>query len=488
MKITAMLTGIRERHLYRVMVIYAAVAWLLVQVADVVAESFDWPELAMQGIIVLAVAGFPLVLALFWFIAPRREETRDEAVPAPIVAGGGKPSLLVFPFDCYSDERGDQWEADALTEDITTMAARFSEYAVIARNTATAYKQKGFDTRELRADLGVRYVLEGSLRRLPGSIRVTAQLIETETGAHLWAENYDRPADQYTQLRDELCRAIALKLGNELTRAEMHLSRRKAPAEWDAWDLYQQAKGKLQFSGWSSASFRAVADLLEKAIEKDPGYANAHAYLALILALGYWARLFPDREATFDASLAAAELAMSLAPESSEVLGFVGCALSDLGQHERGVPIIERAIELNPSNSQAFAALGAAKVVSGRLDEGIENLRHAVELSPADPGLAPWSAILSVAESYLGHHSSALGWAERARKADPRYFGAYVALAMANAGLGREEESRLAVQEALKANPDLTEESITALVGEPAWAALAGIGISLPQEGDGTGG
>jgi adenylate cyclase len=469
----------KDRHLYRVAVIYAAAAWLLLQVGDIVAESFSWPAWLMQGLILIAFLGFPFTLLVFWFVgAPTSGKT---TAPARVESANEKPSLIVLPFDCFSDLPDDLWATNALTEDLTALIARNPGYSVVARNTAFTYRDKSVDVRELHRDLGLRYVLEGSVRRTPEALRVTAQLIDAETGAHLWAEKYDQSAEEFDQLHDELCQAICLKLGNELTRAEMNFSRRKPPSQWSAWDLYQQARGALQFTGWSRESFAKVADLLKQAIELDPDFAPAHAYLALILALGHWARLYPNREETFNASIESGRRAMELEPESSEVLGYVGCALSDLGEPEKGIPIIERAIELNPSNSQAFAALGAAKVVSGRVEEGISELRHALRISPADPGLAPWSTILSIALSHTGQVNEALEAADRACKADPRYFGGYLALAMARWHAGQPDEAQRALEEARELNPDLSNEAAASLVGKKAWAALRESGFGAPN-------
>lgn len=487
---------LKERHLYRVAVIYAATGWLLLQIADIVGESFEWPQWLMQGLIFVVLLGFPVTLLVFWMLGDKHGDgdgtehaassddatasAKSDAVAAP-KRPGERPSLVVLPFDCYSDHPGDNWAADALTEDLTTMIARFSEYAVIARNTAQVCKMQGVDVRALGEQLGVRYALEGSLRRLPNGVRVTAQLIEVESGTHLWAEKYDHEEDDLDALNDELCQAIALKLGNELTRAEMHLSRRRPPAEWGAWDLYQQARGLILFSGWSREGFEETIELLNQALEKDPGYAPARAYQALILALGYWVRLFPDNYAAFDRALAAAEEAISLAPDSSEVLGFSGCALSDLGHHERGITVIERALELNPANSQALAALGAAKVISGKRAEGAQNLRDALQISPADPGVAPWTTILSVAESYEGNAVEALKWAEKASRADASYFGGYLAQALALAILERNDEAQEALGEARRLNPHLSVEAATALLGEYAWKELEKTGFRLPE-------
>lgn len=483
MRLYQVLGELKQRHLYRVAVIYAASGWLLLQVADVIGESFDWPQWLMQGIIFVVIAGFPCALLLFWFIGAHDDEAdaniAESAVDSDTPAPSSRPSLIVIPFDCYSDQPEDRWITDALTEDLTTLIARFADYAVTARNTAQVYKANSVDIRKLGEELNVRYALEGSLRRLANGVRVNAQLIDTSTGTHLWAEKYD--CEDSESLLDELCRLIVLKLGNELTRAEMNLSRRTPPAQWGAWELYQQARGMLQFSGWNRQSFTEIAKLLEQAIEKDPDYAPAQAYYALILALGYWARLFPDLDTVFDKALAAANKALALAPESSEVLGFAGCALSDLGQHERGIPIIERAVELNPANSQAFAALGAAKILSGRFEEGVSDLRAAVKISPADPGLAPWLTMLSVSETYSGNAEGAREYADRACKADLRYFGGYLALALALATLEQTDGAQQALDEARALNPDLSAEAVSSLMGEPAWAELAKSGVRLPE-------
>ena len=487
-KLDKFFNELKQRKIYRVAALYAAAAWLLLQVADVVLESFPVPGWLMQGLIVAATLGFPLALLVAWMLGPRSVEESGDTLSAPdsteplALSGlGDKPSIVVLPFDCYSEQVSDRWYTDALTEDLTTLISRIPGFFVVARNTAFTYKGKSVDVRSVGEDLGVRYVLEGSVRRSEKGMRVTAQLIETATGTHLWAEKYDRGADDLEQLHDELCLAIVFKLGAELTRAEVNLSRQRPPAEWGVWELYQQARGMLQFYGWSRKTFSETADLLRQAIAIDPEFAPAHAFLSLILALGHWTRLITDRDAAYEAAVAAAEKAMELAPESSEVLGFVGCALSDLGQPERGIPVIDRAIELDPSNSQAFAALGAAKVISGKLQEGITDLKHAIRISPADPGMAPWSTILSIGECFSGHEQEALQWAHRAIKADPRYFGAYMALAVAHFRLEQHVEAQKALTEAKRLNPELTEESIVAMIGASTWSDMTSVALGIPD-------
>ncbi len=480
MQVSKLLAELKERHLYRVAVIYGAAAWLLLQIADIVAESFDWPTWLMQGLILALIFGFPAVMLFFWFAGESEARAAIEKGLEAGSEGDARPGLIVLPFDCFSDEREDSWNANALSEDLTTLIARFSDYSVVARNTAFAYKNKSVDVRALKDELGVRYVLEGSLHRQGERLRITAQLVETSTGAHLWAEKYDRQVGEYAELYDELCQAIVMKLGNELTRAEMKYAQSRPPAEWGAWDLYQQARGVLQFEGWNGKSFSKVVGFLRQAVEIDPEFAPAYGYLSLMLALGYWTRVSADREAAYDESLQASEKAMALAPESSEVLGYTGCALSDLGMYDRGITILERAIELNPSNSQAFAAMGVARIMSGDTEEGIPHLRHAIEISPLDPGIAPWTSVLSFTETFMGEAERGLHTAQRACKADPRYYAGFLALAVAQAKLDRPDEAQRALDEAKRLNPELSDEAGVGMIGERAWEELHRGGITLP--------
>ena len=163
------------------------------------------------------------------------------------------------------------------------------------------------DLREIASELGVRYLLEGSLRTMGDQIRVTAQLIDGETGSHLWAEHFDSPADELDQIQDTLVSGIAVRLGVELARAEFKLASRKLPADKNAWSLYQQAKGTLMFQGWSEAAVKQAVEQLHQAIDLDPLYAAPQAYLALLLALAHWLKLVDDLPAAHEESVRAAD-------------------------------------------------------------------------------------------------------------------------------------------------------------------------------------
>ena len=430
---------------------------------------------ALAGLVAIAVVFFVPLRSLWrrlFDTSPAPGKAADTA------AGSSRPSILVLPFDDLSEGQLHPGTVDGFTEDLTTLLARMPGYFVVARNTAFTFRGQNPDVRELGQSLDVRYVLEGSIRTLGDQLRVTAQLIETESGTHLWAEKFERPATDMALTLDEVATVVARQLGGELTRAEAALAARR-PADQGAWEYYQQAKSTLMSRGWSESSFDEVARLLRLAIKTDPEFAPPRGYLALILAVGHWVKLVPDRQAAHDEALACADTALELAPNSSEVLGYVGCALSDLGYGQRGVPIIERAIDLDPSNAQAFAALGAAKVIRGDLEAGIAQLEHAVELSPRDAGYAPWSTMLSIGSALLGEQEKSLYWAQSACQSDARYFPSRIAYARAPACAGEVSEAVAALDEAKRMYPDLNRDYVSGFMGEWVVQQLNEAGVVL---------
>lgn len=477
----AFLTELKRRHVYRVAVLYAAAAWVTVQIADIILENFNVAEEVMQLLIMAAALGLPIALALAWvYDAGAKDSAPEEAEESPrVTSPRERPGIAVLPFDNFSEDPLGAATCQGFTADLTTQLARIPGFFVISRNSAYACREKHQDTRSIAADLGVRYLLEGSLRPLGGLVRVTAQLIEASTGSHLWADHYDTPADELTQIQDALIDGIALQLGVELARAEFDAAQQRLPNDVSAWSLYQQARGTMMFMGWSEDSLRKAISQLEEALKLDPEYAPAHGYLALLLALGHWIRLVDEPAQAHQQALAAAETALALAPNSPEVLGYVGCAYSDLGYKLRGIPLIERAIELDPSNAQARAALGAAKFMAGNLEVGMADLAAAVKLSPCDPGLALWACMLTVGSGYQNKWEEAEQWAELAYKSDARFFPGLIAYAWVHAERGRLKDAQSILDDAKKLFPAMDEAYINSLLGQGVLAGLREAGITM---------
>ena len=491
------LAELKRRHVYRVAVVYAAAVWLLVQIADIVMENFNLPDRIMQLFIVCAALGFPLALIAAWVyeISPagiRRTPAADSAVDsigdpesgidAVATAADERPGIVVLPFDNFSGDLNGEIVCNGFTEDLTTLLAHIPDFFVISRNTAYSYKDQHKDLREIGRELGVRYLLEGSLRHIGDQVRVTAQLIEAETGSHLWAEKFDTPIDQLAQVQDALINGIALRLGAEIARAEFHLVRRQPPGDMNAWSLYQSAKGTLMFEGWSKSSIKQATDQLHQAIELDPLYAAPQAYLSLLQALAHWIKLVDDLPAAHDESVAAGNRALELAPNSSEVLGFVGCAFSDLGYRQRGIPILEKAIELDASNAQAKAALGAALIVSGELVPGIEALSDAVKISPKDPGLAMWATILALGTGYQGDIEGAAKWSEFAYTSDPHFFAALLVRAWVQGVQGQQRDAQASLNEAVRLYPELDADYVNGFLGSDIVAQMHATGLTFPGD------
>ncbi len=380
----------------------------------------------------------------------------SDAMPLP-----DKASIAVLPLESMSDSRDYEYLADGMTEDIITLLARIPSFFVIARNSSFSYKGKQRDIRQVGRELGVRYVVEGSLRPVGDRLRVTIQLIEAETGNHIWAERFDRTAADLFEVQDEITNAIVARLEPELTRAEFELIRRRPPADMDAWDYYRQARGILSMKGWHESTFTEGAELYRKAIALDPEFAPARAGLSLLLAIGHMIGYVAEP----DEALNEADQALALDSDSSEVLGFAGCALSDIGHATRGIELLEKAIERNPSNAQAWVALGAAQLTNRQPERAIESLEHGLRISPRDNLLAVWGSIYAVALGFVGRLDDAIEQARVASRRDDKLHNPRVVLAALLVTENRLDEAASALAEARRIRPQLSPREVRGIVG-----------------------
>lgn len=380
-------------------------------------------------------------------------------------AGFGPSSLAVLPFANLSDDRAFGFLADGLSEDVTTLLARLPGIFVIARNSSFAFKDKTVDVRDIGRELGVTYIVEGSLRPVGDKARVTVQLIEAATGNHLWVKRFEQPASRIYELQDEITLGIAASLVPELARVELDRIDRRDPIDLGAWDLYKKAAGLLSIKGWHRETFAEAITLLKRAVLVDPKFALAHAYLSLIYAIGHMFGFVSDDVGGPKQAIAAAEAAMRIDNQSADVLGLAGCALADVGQIGRGIDILERAIESDPSNPQAWVALGAALLRSGKARKGIEMLRHGMHLSPLDNRLSFWGANLAYALFRFGEHDDAETEARMACRRDPNNYMSRVILALILLRRDRPAEARDCVDEALRLRPGLQRADMRAMIG-----------------------
>jgi adenylate cyclase len=391
-----------------------------------------------------------------------------------------QPSIAVLPFTCFSEEREFKFLTEAMTEDLITMLARIPGFIVIARQSSFAYQGRSVDSRQIGRELGVRYIIEGSLRPVGQQLRVGTQLIDATTGAQLWADRFDGQAENVLELQDQIARAIASRIEPELVRAEIALIRRRRDANPNAWSCFRQGAGVISLKGWSEETLTQATALLRQATTLDPDFALARAQLALFLSLGARLGLLADAAAAVTEARAEAERAVTIDQDASEVLGYAGCALAELGDVQRGSEILERAIENDPSNAQAWVALGTSLCFLENMgDVGLEKLRHGMRLSPRDHRLGFWGTFYALA---LARHRRLTEAHEEVRAAcrrDPQFYVARIVLALTAAGLGRMEEAIAALREARRLRPRLSLEEIQLLVGRgaarlaPVWSEVS---------------
>ncbi len=303
-----------------------------------------------------------------------------------------RPSIAVLPFDRLSKCRRLEFLADGLVEDLTALVARVPGFFVIARASAFTYRGRTTDIRAIAYELGVRYIVTGTCRASRDRVRVTTQLADAQTGEQLWSGQFDGPRTDAFDIHEDIARAIIAELEPELTRAEIAAIRRQRPDDPDAWDCYRQAVGAMAFGGWTEQTLDSALSHLRRAMTLDPAFGLAHAYYALLLAMGQLLGAVPGDEKLRADALAAAERALALDSSNSEALGYAACALSDLGDTRRAGEVVDRAVEIDPSNAHARIVLGAVQAHTGAFDDGIGNMRLGMRLSPRDCRLGFWAA------------------------------------------------------------------------------------------------
>ena len=384
-------------------------------------------------------------------------------------------SIAVRPFTVLSDERELQFLADGLAEDVIALLARVPGFFVIAKASSFEFRNPDIPTSVIAQQLGVRYVLGGSVRALGGQIRLAAQLAEAVSGRVLWSGQFDTERSSAIDLQDEITRGIIVELQPALTRAEIAVIRRQRPENIGAWGFYHQAGGALAANGWNARSVEEARGYLQHALELDANFALARAQLALLMALAQNTALIETSRSLHEEAVAAAELAIADDGGSSEVLGYAGCAISDLGNTSRGAEILKQAVELDPSNAQAQVAIGAALALSGDLDGGIARMRQGIKLSPRDRRLAFWGWALGGFLLRAKRPAEALEEAKLAARRDPRLFLPPVLETLAHVALGQIDAAKISLISARRLRPELTLREIEISHGRRAVKVLAGL-------------
>jgi adenylate cyclase len=360
-----------------------------------------------------------------------------------------KPSVAVLPFANMSSDPEQEFLADGIAEDIITALSRYPSLFVIARSSSFTYKGQAIDVKTVGRELGVRYVLEGSLRKAGDRIRVTAQLVEAETGKHVWADRYDRALADIFAVQDEITEAVTIAIAPAIADAEQHRALRKPVGSLDAWTAYQ--RGLWHYSKTTADDNAAAQRYFQQAIDLDPTFAGAHWGLAI--ALGAADRLWGNLRET--PSSAETLMRRALALDAGDALThWRRSMLYRLrGNLESALAEANRAVEITPNLAPAHLALAMALIFSGQPKEGLTSIQRCLRLDPRGPGVAGYLLMMTIAHYLYHDYDAAVEVARRTALLYPDYPNIYRWLAAALGQLGRTDEARGALEKAIAISP-----------------------------------
>jgi TolB-like protein/Tfp pilus assembly protein PilF len=409
-----------------------------------------WPETIVEdGNLTVQIAALRKALGTRpdgqeWIVTVPRvgyRLVRSAALPNGGQATSPLPSVAVLPFKNLSGDSEQDYFADGIVEDVITALSRFKSFAVVASNSSFVYKGRAIGVREVAEELGVRYVVEGSVRRSGDRLRVSARLVDGQSAAELWGQSFDGSLEDVFDIQDRVTDNVVAIVEPRIKRAEIERSRRKRPESLDAYDLYLQALPEV-FAMRPETNRRAL-DLLERATALDPGFAPAHAATALAYLGRITMQLAGSEESDREKSIAVAQAALAAGRDDPMVMAHAGFILLEIGlQYDEGFALLRRAAAESPNNVSVLTNIGIACLLAGDLDEGETFLERALALNPNDFG-THWQ-LTGIAHIRMAQRrfEEAIEAAGKSLAINSGYDATYWMLIAANAYLGRMDEAR----------------------------------------------
>jgi TolB-like protein len=367
-----------------------------------------------------------------------------------------KPSLAVLPFQNMTGDAEQEYFVDGMVEEITTAIARLPWLFVIARNSAFTYKGKPVDVKQVAQELGVRYVLEGSVRKAGNRVRITGQLIDATTGAHIWAERFDGPLDDIFELQDRVASSVAGAIEPKLRQSEIERASRKPAANLTAYDLYLRALA--EFHKYTAEGMRQAVAVLQRALAIDPAYAPAAALIGYCrhFQRDHWLG-GPVSDEDVAECVRLARHAVSAGKDDPDALSMAAFVLMVFaGEHATAAGAAERALALNPNSANGWMAKGHVLCFRYQPDAAIEALQRAMRLSPLDPHGPAIKSGLAGAHLVAGRYEEALEWADRSLHEEPNYSPSLRVKLVALVQIGRLDEARNCLRSLRELQPGLT--------------------------------
>jgi TolB-like protein/Tfp pilus assembly protein PilF len=376
-----------------------------------------------------------------------------------------KPSIAVLPFENMSVDPGQDYFADGIVEDIITALCRIRWLFVIARNSSFSYKSRAVDVKQVGRELGVRYVLEGGVRKYARRVRITAQLVDAASGMHLWADHFDGGIEDIFDLQDRVTESVVGAISRQLEQAEIERAKRKPTNRLDAYDYFLRGMAnahRITLDGTSEA-----LELFAKAVELDNDFAAPYGAAAFCYVLRKICGWTADRSQEMAETERLARLAAQFGRDDAVALAFAGLGLGYVaGDLEGALALIDRALALNPNLATAWYASGTVRAFrGGEPDAAIEHLQRAMRLSPRDPLMFTMQGVTAFAQFFAGRSEEATSWAEKAFWQRPNFVATLRILAASYALAGRREEARKAVARALVLDPDMRLANLKDRIG-----------------------
>ena len=351
------------------------------------------------------------------------------------------PSLAVLPFQNLGGDAEQDYFADGVVEDIITALSQFKSFAVIARNSSFVYKGRAVDVRQVAKDLGVRYVLEGSVRRAGAKLRISAQLVDGTSGVHLWAQNFDGPVEDIFDVQDRITESVVALVEPQIQRAEIQRSRRERPESLDVYDLYLRALSNV-YDPRPEANARAIA-LLERVIALDPNFAPGRAMAAQMYLLRVAMQFAGADESDAKTAIAHARAALALTHDDPMVVAHSGLVLLQVGREfDTGLALLLLAVSENPNSAELLNLAGIGSLLGGDLTQAADYLQRALRLEPNGFGTHWQLTGLAHIRMAEGRYDEALDWALRSHAINAGYDATHWMLIAANAYLGHLDEAR----------------------------------------------